>query len=128
MEKVDPYAELGGDEGVRALVERFYDQMERLPEVREIRAMHDDDLDTMRERLYEFLSGWLGGPPLYQERHGSLCIRSAHAPFPIGADARDQWLLCMARALDEAKLGDPTRGLLDQAFARIAGALVNRSS
>lgn len=122
---VTPFSQLGGDDGVRELVERFYDAVERLPEALDVRAMHQDDLGEMREKLYEYLSGWLGGPPLYLERRGPVCIRSAHAPFPIDWAARDQWLACMSQAMDEMAVGGPLRTLLDQAFGRMAEALRN---
>lgn len=118
-----PYDDIGGADAVRDLVERFYDLMDRLPEAREIRAMHKGDLGEMREKLFEFLSGWLGGPPLFFERRGPSCIRSAHAIFPIDESARDQWLLCMSRALDEIQVEAPVRELLDQAFWRMADML-----
>lgn len=95
-----PYELLGGDAAVRALVERFYDLMETLPEAAGVRALHPSDLSGSREKLYLFLSGWLGGPSLYIERFGHPRLRARHLPFPIGASERDQWLLCMKRALE----------------------------
>ena len=125
-EEVAPYDELGGDAGIRALVDHFYDAMERLPEARTLRRMHADDLSAMRDRLHEFLSGWLGGPPLYHQRSDAKCIRSAHAPFPIDARARDEWLVCMSRAMDEVGVEEPLCSLLERGFGRMAEMLRNR--
>ena len=59
-----PYELLGGADGVRTLVERFYQLMDTLPEAARIRALHPADLHGSTDKLYKFLSGWLGGPPL----------------------------------------------------------------
>ena len=96
-----PYERLGGDQGIRQLVDRFYDLMDSLPEVQPLRAMHPADLSSSRDKLYMFLSGWFGGPSLYVARYGHPMLRARHLPFPIDGDGRDQWLLCINRALDD---------------------------
>ncbi|MBW2424165.1 MAG: group II truncated hemoglobin [Deltaproteobacteria bacterium] len=124
-EAMDPYRELGGEAGVRALVDRFYDRMVSDPEAALIREMHAADLRKMRERLALFLCGWLGGPPLYDERFGHLCMRTAHEPFPIGIEARDQWMSCMEHALAEAELPVELQDALIAAFTRVCEMLRN---
>lgn len=115
-----PYRVLG-DEGVRALIDEFYDLMGTLPEARSIRAMHGEDLTDIRERLYIFVRGWMGGPSEYAARYGSANIPSLHAPFDIGADDREAWLLCMERALDKSALSDhPLRERVSMLFRRMA--------
>jgi hemoglobin len=115
-----PYDLLGGEPGVRALVDRFYDIMDADPAAAGIRAMHGADLAPMRQKLFEFMSGWLGGPRLY-----SSCIMSGHRPFAIGANERDQWLTCMRRAMDDTASAQ-VREMLDQPLAAIADAFRNR--
>lgn len=90
---------MGGEAGVAALVDRFYDLMDTLPEAAPIRAMHASDLSLAKEKLTVFLVGWLGGPKRYAARWGQIRIPAAHARLPIGAAERDQWLLCMDGAL-----------------------------
>ena len=80
----------------------------------------------MRDRLFEFLSGWLGGPPLYFQRPDHKCIVSAHRPFDIGEAERDEWMMCMRRAMEECGVSDDLRALLDNAFLRVAEAFRNR--
>ena len=94
-----PYQLFGGDAGVRALVEAFYDHMEFDEPYQGIRTLHPERLDTSRDKLYWFLSGWLGGPSLYIERFGHPRLRARHLPFPIGEAERDAWLACMRDAL-----------------------------
>jgi hemoglobin len=121
-----PYALLGGEAGVRQLVDRFYDIMDEAPEAVTIRAMHGPDLAPIRARLFEYLSGWLGGPPLYAQRTGSVCITAAHKPFAIGPAERDQWLLCMRRALDDVGASEEVKQMLENPLAGITDFLRNR--
>ena len=123
---MNPFEELGGETGVRALVDRFYDRMDSAPYAAVIREMHQADLGEMRERLALFLCGWLGGPQLHFEKYGRFCMRSAHTPFPIDSEASDAWVRCMREALREAPLEEAMRDALTDAFARTAGMLVNR--
>lgn len=121
-----PYMLLGGEAGVRQLVDRFYDIMDREPAVAPIRAMHAADLGPMRERLFEFMSGWLGGPPLFFQRADSVCITKAHRLFAIGEDERDQWMLCMRQALVDIGVVEELRQVLDAPLLSVADFLRNR--
>ena len=121
------YEQLGGEEGLRRIVDRFYDLMSELPETMTIRALHPDDLTVSRNKLFKFLSGFFGGPSLYIEEYGHPKLRARHLPFPIGEDERDQWLLCMNRAIDEL-VGDPLLvSQLKMTFFRTADHMRNRS-
>lgn len=122
-----PYQRLGGDAPLRQLVERFYDIMLTEPAVEAVRAMHDADTTLIREKFFDFLSGWLGGPQRYIEKHGHPRLRARHASFAIGARERDQWMLCMSRALDEVAMPAELREQLDQAFRQTADFLRNHA-
>jgi hemoglobin len=93
------YHAAGGLEGIQGLVDDFYDLMDSLPESETIRSLHKKDLGGARKKLSYFLSGWLGGPKLYQEHIGSISIPSFHRKFNLGSAERDAWLLCMERAI-----------------------------
>lgn len=105
---------IGGEEGVRALVERFYDLMDLDEDLAELRATHGPSLDNARDRLFWFLCGWLGGPDHYVERFGHPRLRMRHMPFAIGTLERDQWLVCMGRAMQDVGV-DP--GLFERLMA-----------
>ena len=121
-----PYQLLGGDAGVRALVDRFYDLMDALPEAATIRALHPRDLSGSRDKLYKFLSGWLGGPPLYVQEYGHPMLRARHLPFPISEAERDAWMHCMKQAVEE-RVADPMlRTQLIGSFFRTADHMRNR--
>ena len=122
------YERLGGEAGVRALVDRFYDLMDVLPEAYGIRKLHPADLATSREKLFLFLSGWLGGPPLYTERYGHPRLRARHLPFAIGVRERDQWLMCMRQAMTELQVEEDLQHGLMAALARTADHMRNRES
>src|SRR6185312_10181362 len=94
-----PFEMLGGLEGVRALVDRFYDLMDLEPEFAELRALHPTTLEGSRDKFAWFLTGWLGGPDLYVERFGHPRLRMRHFPYAIGIRERDQWLTCMGLAM-----------------------------
>jgi hemoglobin len=121
-----PYEQLGGETGVRELVNRFYDYMDELSEAQQIRALHPKSLRGSREKLFLFLSGWLGGPDLYQQKYGHPMLRARHLPFSIGRTERDQWLLCMGKALEDMAISDDLRGHLKQAFSQVADHMRNR--
>ena len=119
------YTRLGGEPAVRALVERFYQLMDQLPEARGLRRLHPD-LPRAADSLFKFLSGWFGGPPLYMRERGHPRLRMRHLPFAIGAAERDQWLLCMRQALAEQVADERLRAAVDNAFAGMADHMINR--
>jgi len=120
------YESIGGGQTVRALVDRFYDLMDALPEAAGIRALHPETLDDSREKLFMFLTGWMGGPPLYIERFGHPRLRARHLPFPIGESERDQWLMCMNKALEEVVDNGLTRVQIARSFAQLADFMRNK--
>lgn len=124
--KITTYEQLGGEAGVRKLVHRFYELMDTLPEAAEIRAMHPDDLGGSEEKLFMFLSGFFGGPSLYMDKYGHPMLRQRHMPFPIDEAARDQWLLCMNRAMDEIGIDRLQKEFLAGIFFNTANHMRNQ--
>ena len=122
-----PYAQLGGEPALRALVDRFYDLMDLESDYAVIRKLHAADLGHAREKLFMFLSGWLGGPNLYIERCGHPMLRARHLPFAIGTRERDQWMACMQQALDESGVDETLRQRLLQSFLQTADWMRNRA-
>ena len=122
-----PYELLGGAQALRALVERFYELMDTQPEYYAIRKLHPQDPSGSAEKLYLFLSGWLGGPPLYQQKYGHPFLRARHLPFPIGVAERDLWLACMRAALRDCRVDEGLAAALADAFAKTADHMRNRA-
>jgi len=109
---VSPFEALGGTDGVRALVDRFYDLVESAPEAATIRPLYRDNFASAREKLALYLTGWTGGPSVYVQRYGHPMLRARHLPFLIGVTERDEWLWCMERALRAHDLPDEVREFL----------------
>jgi hemoglobin len=120
------YDQMGGEEGIRRLVNRFYDLMDGSPEAAHIRALHAASLKASREKLFMFFSGWTGGPQLYVERFGHPRLRARHLPFPIGERERDEWLWCMDRALDQHELPELIRMQVRADLHALADHMRNR--
>ena len=122
-----PYELLGGEDAVRALVDRFYDLMDLEEAYAGIRRLHPPALDDSRDKLFWFLSGWLGGRPLYAEKIGNPMLRARHLPFAIGILERDQWVTCMDQAMGEVGVPEDLRQRLNQSFMNTADWMRNRA-
>jgi hemoglobin len=113
--EVSPFLALGGEAGLRELIDRFYDLMDLEPRFARLRSLHPASLDGSRDKLFWYLCGFLGGPNHYIERFGHPMLRARHLPFPIGAEERDQWIACMKEAIElEVKDDALGAGLLEQ--------------
>ena len=121
------YEMMGGGDRVRELVDRFYDLMELEPEFKTLRDMHPADLSTSRDKLFMFLSGWMGGPDLFVQQFGHPMLRARHLPFSIGSEERDQWVTCMAHALNTIGVEDDLYNRLMQSFYDTADWMRNRA-
>ena len=128
QKQVNYYEQLGGAAGIRQLVNDFYDDMEQAGDATELRRMHAADLSAMRQTLFEFLSGWLGGPRVYWERTNAKCMMSAHAGMPISSLEAEQWLRCMRRALDKLPADSAACDFIHHAFTKVCQAMINRPS
>lgn len=120
------YDSLGGEAGIRALVDRFYDLMDSSPEAVNVRALHAASLKVSREKLYLFMAGWTGGPQLYVEKYGHPRLRMRHFPFAIGVRERDEWLWCMDRALAERDAPEELKTSLRERLHALADHMRNQ--
>ena len=124
--KPTPYEQIGGETGLRRLIDRFYDLMDTVPEYYGIRKLHPQELAGSRDKLFMFLSGWLGGPGLYVEKYGHPMLRARHLPFAIGIAERDAWLACMLQAMEDVGIEPALREALLKAFFGTADWMRNR--
>ena len=121
-----PFAWIGGESQVHALVDRFYDLMDLEPGYAALRAAHGTELVNAREKLTMFLTGWMGGPQRYTEQFGHPRLRMRHMPFSIGIAERDQWVACMDQAMQETAVDDALRTRLKESFMQTADWMRNR--
>ncbi len=126
MEQTTPYDAIGGEATVAALSDRFYALMDSTPQFKQLRALHPQDLQGARDKLFMFLSGWLGGPDLFVQQFGHPRLRARHMPFAIGTQERDQWVACMLLAMEEVGIEEGMRERLLQSFFKTADFMRNR--
>lgn len=120
-----PYQKIGGEAGVRNLVNAFYDLVENDPLGQPLLVMHNKGhgIAHARDAQFEFLSGFLGGPPLNFGHHRNSNVRTIHAHLEIGTVERDAWLVCINKALHQIQAEPETHILLMNHFSRIAEVL-----
>ena len=121
------YDLIGGEQRLRELVERFYDLIQLEDEFAGIRALHPSPMDGSRDKLFMFLSGWMGGPDLFVERHGHPRLRARHLAFSIGVSERDQWLRAMAWAMEDIGVDEALRLRLMESFYQTADWMRNKA-
>ena len=127
MEKTTTvYDKIGGEAVVGQLCARFYELMDSVPQFAQLRSMHPESLEGSREKLYMFLSGWLGGPDLFVEKFGHPRLRGRHMPFAIGVAERDQWVACMVLAMEDVGIEAGIRAKLLENFFNTADFMRNK--
>lgn len=119
------YLQLGGEAGVHKLVDRFYELMDTLAEARVVRGIHPPSLVGSADSLFKFLSGWFGGPPLFQNERGHPRLRMRHAPYAVSIVERDEWMLCMRQAIDEQVHDAALNSKLQRMFSEMADHMIN---
>jgi hemoglobin len=119
-----PFDALGGEDEVRAIVERFYDIIDA--DAPDLRAMLPADDSVSRQKLYEYLVEWTGGPALYSPHRGHPRMRMRHMPFAIGEAEVETWLACMGRSLDDNDVTGPVRTFLDEKLTGLAHHMRNK--
>ncbi len=120
-----PYTLMGGEPKVRELANRFYDIMSNAPEAADLYAIHPLPLDNIRQKFFEFLSGWLGGPALFEQKYGHPRLRARHLPFQVDEKLRNQWMYCMDKALDEVVDNKLLRDGIRQSIGQLASHMIN---
>lgn len=118
---------IGGEDGLRVLVERFYDLVETVPEGQQIVHLHMEGhgLAHTRREQFDFMSGFMGGRQYYMEKHKHMNVKEIHAHVPIRLQDAEDWLSIMDRALDELNHSGPMVDRLRQTLRRVALILVN---
>jgi len=127
-ESQTPYAQVGGSDAVKALVERFYEIMsDTEPALARLHVCTPDGRVARepRDRFAMFLIGWLGGPEDYIEQHGHPRLRMRHARVAVDIAMRDAWIRCMQAAMNERGVTGEVRAFLDARFAEVADFMRN---
>ena len=122
---------MGGEEGVRALVERFYDAMTELEPA--LARLHPCDergyvVRASRDRFALFFIGWLGGRQDYIAQHGPPRLRMRHARVPVDTAMACAWMRCMMRALQAQGIDPDVRDFLEARLQDLTMFLRNTGS
>jgi hemoglobin len=128
VDEETPYRVVGGSEGVKLLVERFYEIMSDTEPA--LARLHECTPDGRvargpRDRFALFLIGWLGGPDDYVKQHGHPRLRMRHGRVIVNLAMRDAWLRSMQAAMTERNLTGEVRTFLDARFAEVADFMRN---
>ncbi|MGD6817622.1 thiol management oxidoreductase [Metabacillus sp. 84] len=118
-----PYEAIG-KELLSQLVDAFYSNVEKHPLLSPI---FPDELTETARKQKQFMTQYLGGPPLYTEEHGHPMLRARHLPFPITEDRAEAWLECMDKAMDEVGLDGDIRTFFFERLTLTAHHMVNTS-
>ncbi|WP_010283335.1 globin domain-containing protein [Bacillus timonensis] len=119
---IPPYEAIGGEETLSQLVDAFYKRVGNHPDLVPI---FPDDLTETARKQKQFLTQFLGGPPLYSYEHGHPMLRARHLPFPITPKRADAWLSCMSAAMDEIELDGAIRELFYDRLILTAQHMIN---
>jgi hemoglobin len=123
------YDLVGGEKGIKNLVRVFYDIVETNPEAQQLHLLHIRGNGVAHSRLeqFNFLSGFLGGPKLYVEKHGHSNITSMHEHVEISNQSKNSWLYCMNMAIDQVGIKASSKEILMRSFSKLAEKLVNQA-
>ncbi|GGJ81365.1 globin domain-containing protein [Deinococcus aquiradiocola] len=117
-----------GPATLRDLLERFYARVAQDPLIADLFPGSRDPAlwSVTLDKQFAFMSGFLGGPPLYHRQYGNPMLRARHLPFPITPDRARAWLACMQAALrDTPDLDQGTAAELHMSLTRVAMHMVN---
>ncbi|MCL1047724.1 group II truncated hemoglobin [Shewanella electrodiphila] len=120
------YDLIGGEETIRLLAKQFYQQMQHLTDTESLLAIHRAPIADSEQKLFEFLSGWLGGPQLYQQKYGHPALRARHMHFVIDQAMVDQWLICMEQAIIQTIKKPEHQQMIFQAISTLANNMRNK--
>lgn len=92
---------VGGKEGLHALVTDFFYFMSTEAAFKRLYDMHPADTELSIDKLYRFLTGWMGSDKLYSQKYGSIQLPRAHMHLDVIDADKKAWLDCMAMAMDK---------------------------
>ena len=107
------------------LVDRFYEGVSADPVLLRLYP-EPEDLAPARHRLTLFLAQYWGGPSTYNDERGHPRLRMRHAPFAIGPEERDHWLVAMRAAIASMDPPEPVAQALHEYFDMAAESMRNQ--
>ncbi len=83
------------------------------------------DMKVSAQKSADFFIQIMGGPYLYSQKNGPPRMRARHVPFAITPKARDVWLDCFRRALDEVEFPAEHRPEFEEFLDSFSAWMVN---
>lgn len=116
------YTKLGSDNLLK-LVDTFYNLVFASEK---IGPLFKNEKTEIKQKQFEFLTQFLGGPMIYSEKHGHPKMRQRHLPHAITEEAKTEWLHCMRLAIDTLEVSKELKDSLYNCFPAVAQHMVNR--
>ena len=116
-----PYDAIGKEQ-LSELIDTFYENVSSHPMLAPI---FPNDLTETARKQKQFLTQFLGGPPLYTEEHGHPMLRARHLAFEVTPVRAKAWLSCMEKAMDAIQLDIPLRDYLLNRLTLTAEHMIN---
>jgi hemoglobin len=107
---------------LRAIIQAFYPLVKANPLLSDL---FPEELSETMNKQEAFLTGFLGGPPLYHRYYGNPMLRARHLKFEITPSRAKAWFECFSDASAVADLEPEVRQELLEAVARMAAHMVN---
>jgi hemoglobin len=115
------YQQIGAAK-LREIVQTFYPLVKADPLLTDL---FPENLSETMNKQEAFLSGFLGGPPLYHQTYGHPMLRGRHMKFKITIERARAWFECFSQAVNAVDLEPETRIELLEVVGRVAAAMVN---
>lgn len=112
-----------GEEGLRTLLRLHYQNLEGSS----IRGMFPEDMLQSADKSADFFIQLLGGPPYFSQKYGPPRMRARHMPFPISEKARQIWLECFLKAMDDLPFPGEFRAEFVRFLEDFSAWMVNRA-
>lgn len=107
---------------LRKIVQTFYPLVKAHPLLTDL---FPEDLSETMNKQEAFLTGFLGGPPLYHQTYGHPMLRGRHMKFQITVERAQAWFECFTQAVNSVELEPGLCSELLEAVGRVAAAMVN---
>jgi hemoglobin len=117
------YDRVGGYDAFAALVDAFYDRVER-DEL--LRPQYPEDLEPGKRHLAMFLAQYFGGGDIFSSERGHPRLRMRHAEFHITPEVALRWAELMAEAIRERRFASDVEHVLLQYVANAAPTMINQ--
>ena len=119
------YERAGGAQAIEKIVDRHIGLLRRSDARRTREVLHTQGGSRYRARMIEYVSGFLGGPVVYAEKHGPAQLHAYHRNMVITPELRDLWFGCLTQALMLEVPDEGVRRELASVFWSMADSLTN---